>query len=121
MKWCDRNLIQSPCHYGLCTSKVDFQCTLKKMGIPVEDWPLFLAHPSADATTTFFEHDGKAIMIVSLRCKRRRKAEIHALLCHEAVHVWRKICELLGEDEPSSEFEAYAIQMITLNLIKELS
>jgi hypothetical protein len=42
--------------------------------------------------------------------------QIHALLTHEAMHLWREIRNQIGEKEPSAEFEAYAIQKITQNL-----
>lgn len=41
---------------------------------------------------------------------------VHALLTHEAVHVWQHIRERMSEDAPSSEFEAYSIQRIAQDL-----
>jgi len=40
------------------------------------------------------------------------------LLVHEAMHVWRDMCEAIDEKHPSSEFEAYAVQNISANLFK---
>lgn len=42
--------------------------------------------------------------------------QVHAMLLHEAVHVWQHIRERMGEDTPSSEFEAYSIQRIAQDL-----
>lgn len=42
--------------------------------------------------------------------------QVHALLVHEAMHLWRDVRELIGEDEPSKEFEAYAMQAICQRL-----
>lgn len=39
-----------------------------------------------------------------------------AFLVHEAAHVWRDIREGVGEEMPSSEFEAYALQNIVEDL-----
>lgn len=39
------------------------------------------------------------------------------LLAHEAMHVWRDLRKTVGEDKPSSEFEAYAIQHIISDLL----
>lgn len=39
-----------------------------------------------------------------------------AMIAHEAVHVFQTIRKEMGEREPSIEFEAYAIQDITLRL-----
>lgn len=44
--------------------------------------------------------------------------QIHSLLLHEAVHIWQKVRTLMGESEPSSEFEAYSIQRIAQDLFE---
>lgn len=38
------------------------------------------------------------------------------LLIHEATHIWQDIREGIGEEKPSSEFEAYAMQNISAEL-----
>lgn len=48
--------------------------------------------------------------------------DVHALLVHEAVHVWQHIKGQLGETcsiEEGYEFEAYSIQSIVYNLMVE--
>ncbi len=48
----------------------------------------------------------------------RNLIEVYGLLLHKAVHVWQKIKKLMGEREPSVEFEAYSIQAIAQDLFK---
>jgi hypothetical protein len=43
--------------------------------------------------------------------------QVYALLVHEAVHIWQDVKHRIGEDNPSSEFEAYAIQNISQELM----
>jgi hypothetical protein len=57
-----------------------------------------------------------AIVTVSDR-RKRRGIEVVGLIVHEAMHVWRFVREKMGEREPSLEFEAYAMQAISQNLI----
>jgi hypothetical protein len=45
--------------------------------------------------------------------------QIAALLVHEAVHIWQQYCADIGEKEPASEQEAYAIQSISQTLMEE--
>ncbi|MDR6628361.1 hypothetical protein J2X86_000349 [Acinetobacter lwoffii] len=62
-------------------------------------------------------YDGGKHCIVQLGdCSERTMIEIHGLLLHEAVHIWQRIRKLMGEKEPSSEFEAYSIQRIAQDL-----
>ncbi|EZQ10741.1 hypothetical protein [Acinetobacter sp. Ver3] len=42
--------------------------------------------------------------------------QIHSLLTHEAMHIWQEIKKRMGEENPSVEFEAYSIQLITQDL-----
>lgn len=62
-------------------------------------------------------YDGGKHCIVQLGdCSERTLIMIHGLLLHEAVHIWQRIKKLMGEDEPSIEFEAYSIQRIAQDL-----
>ncbi len=58
-----------------------------------------------------------AIVCVRPRGKRSR-AQYAALIAHEAVHIWQRIRLELGEDSPSSEFEAYSVQSICQRLFE---
>lgn len=42
-----------------------------------------------------------------------------ALIVHEATHVKQFLCDEIGEQSPSAEFEAYTVQEITYNLLRE--
>ena len=123
MKWLNRTLVTSPFCYGLCTSEKDFHRELKRLRIKPTHWPHFLGtseNSGADATTHHFEESNgnEACIIVCIgNTKGRTREQINAMLAHEAVHIWQAIREDLGEDRPSHEFEAYAIQQISHNLM----
>lgn len=77
----------------------------------------FLSIAGAAAQVDFYS--GGALAIVQLGDTSERKLiEIYGLLLHEAVHVWQKVKKLMGEKEPSSEFEAYSIQAIAQDLFE---
>lgn len=118
MKWCDRRIILSPYYYGLCQDEDLFKRELKRLGVPVTDWPSFLKTKRAHATTHFFESETRDCVIVCLGdCKGRSLIEVYGLLIHEAVHIWQAIHESIGERSPSLEFEAYAVQAISQELM----
>lgn len=119
--YCDRALVVSPYHYGLCRTEQAFQKELKRLKVPRDQWPTFI-DTAADACVHFFEQsNGELLAIVCLgSTKGRSKSEVQGLLIHEAVHVWQEIRRTLGEKEPSDEFEAYSVQTIAQKLIEAL-
>jgi hypothetical protein len=119
-KWIDRALIISPVYYTLCTDEKDFYKQLKKINMPVSEQPEFNVDGAGATTHTFVgaDREGYAIVCVPIR-KDVTNAEMAAMIAHEAVHVFQYILKLMGEDNPSVEFEAYSIQMITLQLLSE--
>lgn len=121
MKWCDRSLIVSPYCYGLCKSEKEFHRELSKLKLPREDWPNFMASTHANMTVHFFEQMGdigKCAIVCVGKTKGFSKAQVLALLTHEAVHIWQEIRDNIGEKYPSSEFEAYSIQTISQRLME---
>jgi hypothetical protein len=73
-------------------------------------------YPDNAATTTFFQNRETKKPIAVVTVGDRPPPDTVGLLVHEAMHVWRDIREGIGEMEPSSEFEAYAVQ----NIVGEL-
>lgn len=88
----------------------------------------FMKNSFAAATTHTFDiyRDGQLsdeLYIVTL-CPRQAskvsRAQVHALLAHEAVHVWQNVRERIGEKSPGRETEAYAVQHITQCMLHSL-
>lgn len=119
MTWLDRSLVTLPHYLGLCLTEKDFRKELKRLKVPREQYPEFLLR-GAHATVHFFtKSDGDSCAIVNI-CSSKGATihQVHALLVHEAVHVWQDARRILGEKEPSAEFEAYAIQSISQRLME---
>lgn len=77
----------------------------------------FLSIEGAAAQVDFYS-DGAYAVVQLGETSERKLIEIYGLLLHEAVHVWQKVKKLMGEKEPSSEFEAYSIQAIAQDLFE---
>lgn len=116
-KYLDRALVISPVHIVLCTSEKEFLKEKKRRGIREE--VQFLGKGAGASTHTWGNDEVQTcIVCIDIKVSSTKKLEqVHALLTHEAVHVWQFIREQMGESNPSSEFEAYAIQSITQNLL----
>lgn len=110
--WCDHGFF--PIHYGFCPSEAAWKREMKRLGIKCEPYP------QSDARTATFENktrgDIAVIVTVHERYDEKPAVAVMALIAHEAVHVWQAIRKEMGEDSPSTEFEAYALQDIILRL-----
>ena len=117
VKWCDRTMFQGP-YYCLVTTQKQFEQELKRLGIKKRDWPEY--RPNQHATVYELSNDkGDACFIVAVRnWQGRDPIEVAALLVHEATHVMQYTMRIIGEREPSSEFEAYMMQNIAGNLMQ---
>lgn len=114
LKYLERELALAP-FYALCTSESDFKAELKRLNV---HYQLDYLSKGAAATTHIIECDKGTICLVCLpKGSKYPRNSVSALLVHEAVHVWQSVRDEMGEKEPSSEFEAYAIQKISQRLM----
>lgn len=123
MRWCSNTALFLPLHYTLVLTEKAFQRECRRLALPRDQWPRWVANEHSDATTHHFVTDsGRRAVVVSLRQKEGIEGiQIAALLVHEAVHIWQECRDLLGEASPSAEFEAYCIQGISQNLMQRFT
>lgn len=117
--WLGGTLIVGP-KMALCLSEKEWLAKLAEIKCETtERW----VNPGAHATTHFFDaSDGGTASVICLNAAGNWKGtHIAALLVHEAVHVWQAYRKHIGEQEPSAEFEAYAIQSLTQSLFDAYS
>ena len=115
------SLVESPVYYTLCISEKEYLKEMKRLKIPKHQIDPWL---SSDATCHFLSNPNKPNKEIAIVCidlsKEQSRAQKYALIVHEAVHIWQRIKELLGEKAPSKEFEAYAIQRLCLEMFDHL-
>lgn len=119
--WIDRNLIRHHDYIALCLSNKAFRRECRRLKIAECDIPPhFVRTPQAQGTAWGLRTpEGKLVSIVCIaNTKGRTREEIYGLLVHEAVHLWQRYCEDVGESEPSREFEAYSIQALAQGLMQ---
>ena len=116
MKWLDRSLILGP-YLTLCLSQTELDevcCHLKMKE------PLTIPQVNACVFTIKNTKDGRSACIVCLPILLgKHLVEIMGLLVHESMHIWQEVRRFIGEDNPSKEFEAYALQNISQTLVEE--
>ncbi len=116
--WIDRWMILSPYCIGLCLSEELFKKELKRLKLPVKDWPEFVPQ-GKDARVHLFKNGRYLYCILCMKeHKKATKSEIIGLIVHESVHIWQEIKLINNEHNPSQEFEAEAVQNITQRLIE---
>ena len=83
------------------------------------DEDLISMPPGANATTNFLsdENGGNIQIVVYLPYTDVDLLMQQGLVIHESVHIWQELKTLMGEKEPSVEFEAYSIQRIAQDLL----
>lgn len=118
-RWLERSLLLAN-PYCLVLDEKAFVRALRALNVPRRSWPeQFVDTKAAACVHTLENDDGALCHIVAFRNKRYSKALIAGILAHEAVHVWQKTRDGIGERQPASEQEAYAIQNITEALVAE--
>lgn len=118
VKWLGRDTVRAP-HLALCLTEKEFLQRAKhcKVGHP-GPW---LEEDRHFAVLHTWEVGGKLCCIVCLSPKAQAADPIAlaSALVHEAVHVFQRLCDSIGESEPGREFEAYSIERISEQLMRE--
>lgn len=118
VEWLDRRIARPGPYLTLCLTQEEFDAALKHCKVRSRpDW----VSANADATAHHLSNPrGEAVVIVCMRdWETRSGIEVAGLLVHEAVHIWQEYCEMIGEERPGREQEAYAVQSIAQELMAE--
>lgn len=120
------NVLWAPpvCIYAVATEAAR-DAILRRYDVAPANWETFLRHPSdsdaPDAEAEVQYYNGGSLIIVCfgphVLSQEQLGTEAILTITHEAVHIFQRVCEFLGEEAPGREVEAYAIENITRNLI----
>ena len=119
VQYLDRELVRGNVYYALCVTEAQFLAELKRLNVPRQQHGYWV-NPRAYATTHYLEDGDDQICLVCIAPPQTDtpSIEVVGLLVHEAVHVWQAMRDSMGETNPSAEFEAYGIQMLSARLIQ---
>jgi hypothetical protein len=117
-KWLDRDTVRSP-HLALCLTEAAFLAVAREIKDPHPgQW---LDEKKHLALLHTWEDKGRVTCVICLHPDSRTADPIAvaATLVHESVHVFQRLCDSIGENEPSREFEAYSIERIAEQFMRE--
>jgi len=115
--WLKRDLITGP-YLRLCLSAKEYEAELKSLKL-AKGGP-FPSERGIARCNWYTHKNGDLMCFVCLHgdvLEDRDGPQIAALIVHEAVHVFQRYRNWVGESKPSSEFEAYSIQTISQRLM----
>lgn len=106
-----------PVWFGFCPSEKAWNKFVKGIGLKGEPYPRQTGGCVSRLNTPLGSY-----LLVSVNEENAKSWRapwgVADFIVHEAVHVWQQICNIIGEDKPSKEFEAYSIQRIAFELAK---
>lgn len=118
MRWLSRETVRAP-HLLLCLTEVEYQRAVRHCVVP--NAPPWIDEERQLASVHTWEREGTLVCVVCLApgALEQDPVDVVLTLVHEAVHVFQRLCDSIGEDAPSREFEAYSIERISEALIME--
>lgn len=120
MKWLDRATVLAP-FMTLCLTEKEFLRAAKHCRI--KDPGSWLDEDRAQATCHTWQSGSRLVCIVCLHpdLLRADPITVAATIVHESVHAFQRLCDSIGESQPSREFEAYSIERISERLMREFA
>lgn len=118
MKWLSRDTVRAP-YLLLCLTDAEYQRAVRHCSVARADpW---IDEERQLACVHTWEREGNLVCVVCLApgSLEQDPVDVILTLVHEAVHVFQRLCDSIGEAAPSREFEAYGIERIAEALIVE--
>lgn len=117
-KWLDRYTVMAP-HMALCLDEADFLRAARHCNVANPD--TWLEPEKHKACVHTWERKGGLTCVVCVNpdALAADPIQVACALVHESVHIFQRLCDNIGEDQPSREFEAYAIERISEELMRE--
>lgn len=121
MMWLDRDTVRAP-FMTMCLSEQEYLAVAAHCEVAHPDRWLDEARQVACVHT--WEQGGSLTCVVCLHPDALIAVDpiqVAGTLVHEAVHIFQRLCDSIGESQPSNEFEAYSIERISGELMREFA
>lgn len=119
-RWLDRVTVRAP-HMILCLSEAEYLRAARRCKL--QSPAAWMDEASQQAVVHAWESAGTLTCVVCLHpdALTADPIEVACVLVHESVHIFQRLCDSIGEDKPSREFEAYSIERISEQLMREFA
>lgn len=117
IRWLERSMLFSP-YLTLVTSEAEYAAALKHLKRNTGDEDGWLANAAHAEVKTFTNQHGEVVCVVSIR-PTMPVLDAALTLGHEALHIFRRFCDHIGEESPGEEMEAHCIKSIAVSLTDE--
>ena len=114
IKWLERTMLYAP-HLALCLSEDEYKVACKRLKVQPGEW----LSGFDNARVHTFEREGESLACLVCARTDRDVANQTLTFAHEALHVFRRWLEFIGEECPGEEIEAHCIHNIAASLIEE--
>jgi len=117
-RWLDRDTVRAP-YLALCLTEKAFLAAAKE--IKDKHPGRWMDEARNVAMLHTWEDGGRVTCVLCLRpdAQTADPIEVAGTLVHESVHVFQRLCDSIGEANPSREFEAYSIEHIAQQFMRE--
>lgn len=117
LRWLSRDTVRAP-RLLLVLSQSEFLRAAKECGI--DDPGQWLDEDRNPAVLHSWESRGRLSCLLCLNAPDNYDPiDVATTIVHESVHVFQRLCDSIGEQEPSREFEAYSIERISETFMRE--
>lgn len=104
--------------YSIVFTKKQFKKALKQYG--VEDGAVKYATKTSFTVSCNFGSHAESITFINKKYfKHKEECIIYGLMAHEATHVKQILMDVMKEQTPSEQFEAYIIEDVMENFVRE--
>lgn len=120
MKWLSRDTVRAP-YVTLCLSDKEFQRAAKHC--KVDNPGPWLDEARNMAVVHTWDNNSALYCVVCLHpdAPGSDPIDVACTLVHESVHIFQRLCDSIGENKPSREFEAYSIERLSASLMREFA
>lgn len=120
--WISDIVIKRDIRVALCLSETAYHAVCDTVGLRVKWRDHWLCNGGGAVLHKLFDTAGDRVAVVCLdETSANDNADIVGYMAHEGMHIVQWQMECMGETKPSDELQAYSIQSVITELVREFT